>query len=174
MHNIINWSEIEKTLSNLYFSKRSAPSYPPLIMFKILILQAWHNLNNEALEKQIARDLMFRRFIDLSLSENTPDHSSIWCFRQLLNTQGLLETLLEKINIYLELIVLMLASTPFFTTLITQHLTTPSKLPSNSTFNTITMSFVVSRLHSFIAHRNSTVIFLIINTHINSKLFFSI
>jgi IS5 family transposase len=38
-------------------------------MFKILILQAWYGLSDEALEKQIARDLMFRRFIDLSLSD---------------------------------------------------------------------------------------------------------
>ena len=73
------------------------------MMFKILILQAWHNLSDEALEKQIARDLMlFRRFIDLSLSESVPDHSSIWRFRQLLNTQGLLEPLLEQINAHLE------------------------------------------------------------------------
>ncbi len=92
VHNIINWPEIEQTLSNLYSSKRGAPSYPPLMMFKILILQAWYGLSDEALEKQIARDLMFRRFIDLSLSENVPDHSSIWRFRQLLNTEKLLET----------------------------------------------------------------------------------
>ena len=39
------------------------------MMFKILILQAWYNLSDEALEEQIARDLMFRRFIGLSLSE---------------------------------------------------------------------------------------------------------
>ncbi len=127
-------------------------------MFKILILQAWYGLSDEALEKQIARDLMFRdlcinmnnnqnaifhqitnflktplallgvdlkiiksvilliipiyakvsrdlmfrRFIDLSLSENVPDHSSIWRFRQLLNTEKLLEPLLEQINNHLE------------------------------------------------------------------------
>jgi hypothetical protein len=46
---------------------------------------------------QIARDLMFRRFIDLSLSEAVPDHSTIWRFRQLLNTENLLEALLEQI-----------------------------------------------------------------------------
>jgi hypothetical protein len=45
-------------------------------MFKILILQAWYGLSDEALEKQIARDLMFRRFIDLSLSEVVPDHAT--------------------------------------------------------------------------------------------------
>jgi IS5 family transposase len=40
---------------------------------------------------------MFRRFIDLSLSEAVPDHSTIWRFRQLLNTENLLEALLEQI-----------------------------------------------------------------------------
>ena len=68
----------------LYSSVRGAPAYPPLIMFKILILQVWHGLSDEALEKQIARDLMFRRFINLGLSESVSDHSSIWRFRQLL------------------------------------------------------------------------------------------
>ena len=102
VHNIIFWPEIEQTLSELYSSVRGAPAYPPLMMFKILILQAWYNLSDEALEKQIARDLMFRRFINLSLSESVPDHSSIWRFRQLLNTQGLLTTLLNQINAHLE------------------------------------------------------------------------
>ncbi len=51
---------------------------------------------------KVSRDLMFRRFIDLSLSENMPDHSSIWRFRQLLNTEKLLEPLLEQINNHLE------------------------------------------------------------------------
>ena len=102
VHIIIFWPEIEQTLSGLYSSVRGAPAYPPLMMFKILILQAWYNLSDEALEKQIARDLMFRRFINLSLSESVPDHSSIWRFRQLLNTQGLLTTLLNQINAHLE------------------------------------------------------------------------
>ena len=98
VHNIIIWSEIEQTLSNLYSSVRGAPAYRPLMMFKILILQAWYNLSDEGLEKQVARDLMFRRFIGLSLSENVPDHSSIWRFRQQLNEKGLLKKLLKQIN----------------------------------------------------------------------------
>ncbi len=45
---------------------------------------------------------MFRRFIDLSLSEAVPDHATIWRFRQLLNTEKLLDPLLEQINTHLE------------------------------------------------------------------------
>ncbi len=45
---------------------------------------------------------MFRCFIDLSLSAAVPDHSTIWRFRNLLNTENLLEPLLEQINTRLE------------------------------------------------------------------------
>jgi transposase len=62
----------------LYFSIFS----PFPLIGRILILQAWYGLSDEALEKQIARDLMFRRFIGLSLSEVVPDHATIWRFRQ--------------------------------------------------------------------------------------------
>ena len=34
VHNIINWGEIEQTLSNLYTSKTGASAYPPIMMFK--------------------------------------------------------------------------------------------------------------------------------------------
>ena len=71
------------------------------MMFKILILQAWYNLSDEALEEQIARDLLFRRFIGLSLSDAVPDHSTIWRFRNLLHTENLLDSLLVQINNHL-------------------------------------------------------------------------
>lgn len=102
VHDIINWKQIQKPLASLYQASRGAPSYPPLMLFKILILQAWYGLSDPAMEKQLARDLMFRRFIDLSLSEAVPDHSTIWRFRQLLQEQKLLTPLLELINDQLE------------------------------------------------------------------------
>jgi IS5 family transposase len=46
VHNIINWAEIEQTLSNLYSSVRGASSYPPLMMFKILIPQGLFGFND--------------------------------------------------------------------------------------------------------------------------------
>lgn len=54
------------------------------------------------MEKQLARDLLFRRFIGLSLSESIPDHSSIWRFRNLLIKLGLMEKLLGVISSQLE------------------------------------------------------------------------
>ena len=99
---MINWSEIGKQLGVIYSSEKGSPSYPPLQMFRILLLQSWYNLSDEGVEKQLGRDLMFRRFVELSLSESVPDHSSIWRFRDQLLKKNLLEVLLFEINKDLE------------------------------------------------------------------------
>ena len=46
----------------------------------------------------MARDLLFRRFVELSISESVPDHSTFWRFRNKLEDKGLLEDLLNEIN----------------------------------------------------------------------------
>ena len=55
-------------------------------------------LATPGLEKQLARDLLFRRFVGLGIAESVPDHSSIWRFRQILEKNGLLTKLQEDIN----------------------------------------------------------------------------
>ena len=68
------------------------------MMFKILLLQSFYNLSDPACEKQLARDLLFKRFVNLSLTDPVPDHSTIWRFRNNLNKSGLLQKLLDNIN----------------------------------------------------------------------------
>jgi IS5 family transposase len=98
INELIDWKLIEAKLSAIHAKRRGEQAWPPLMMFKILLLQSWYSLSDPKLEKQLARDLMFRRFINLSLSEGVPDHSTIWRFRNLLNKQSLLEPLLIEIN----------------------------------------------------------------------------
>lgn len=95
---LINWKSIEQHLTQIHSKTSGERAWPPLMMFKILLLQSWYNLSDPATEKQLARDLLFRRFIDLSLSESVPDHCSIWRFRNNLQKQGLYEVLLSEIN----------------------------------------------------------------------------
>lgn len=98
VNELIDWSQIERLLINVHSSTRGEPAWPPLLMFKALLLQSWYKLSDPALEKQLARDLLFRRFIDLDISESVPDHSTLWRFRQLLESLSLMESLLEEIN----------------------------------------------------------------------------
>ena len=98
LNEMINWTQIEVLLSNIHNKSRGEKAWPPLMMFKALLLQSWYGLSDPALEKQLARDLLFRRFIELDLSEAVPDHSTFWRFRQKLQKQQLLEKLLTAVN----------------------------------------------------------------------------
>jgi IS5 family transposase len=65
VYELIDWTRVVKILSDIHTSKRGEKSWPPLFMFKALLLQSWYALSDPALEKQLARDLLFRRFIGL-------------------------------------------------------------------------------------------------------------
>ena len=98
IHELIDWKAMEQQLSSIHAKKQGEQAWPPLMMFKALLLQSWYGLSDPGLEKQLARDLMFRRFAGLGLSEGVPDHSTIWRFRNALTQEGRLETLLGEIN----------------------------------------------------------------------------
>lgn len=99
---LVDWRLIEDQLRDIHNKQAGEKAWPPLMMFKALLLQAWYKLSDPALEKQLARDLLFKRFVGLSLSDNVPDHSSLWRFRNLLEQKALYEPLVEELNQQLE------------------------------------------------------------------------
>lgn len=88
---LVDWREIEALLSGLRGGAMGAPAYPSLVLFKALLLQQWYGLSDPALEDALTDRLSFRRFIGLGLSEQVPDHSTLWRFREQLATSGLVE-----------------------------------------------------------------------------------
>jgi len=98
VHELVDWSRLEQQLSGIHSKKRGEKAWPPLMMFKALLLQSWYKLSDPALEKQLARDLLFRRFTGLDISEPVPDHSTFWRFRQTLEKLNLMDVLLNEIN----------------------------------------------------------------------------
>ena len=75
-----DWSAFEALLAPIHGSAMGAPGYPPLTMFKIVLLQQWHTLSDPAAEEAVRDRLSFRRFCGLPLDHETPDHASIWRF----------------------------------------------------------------------------------------------
>ena len=65
-------------------SKGGRPPYDPILMLKILVLQALYNLSDDQAEFQIRDRLSFMRFLGLGLSDRVPDAKTIWLFRELL------------------------------------------------------------------------------------------
>ena len=98
VNEFIDWHRIERLLEKIHSSPGGEKAWPPLLMFKALLLQSWYRLSDPALEKQLARDLLFRRFVGLDIAESVPDHSSFWRFRQTLQRLSLLDKLLKEIN----------------------------------------------------------------------------
>ncbi len=93
-----DWAAIDVIMRPLHSSCEGAPAYPPLAMFRIVLLQQWYSLSDPGAEEAGRDRLSFRRFCGVPLDAETPDHSSIWRFRQRLAKLGLDEKLLAEVN----------------------------------------------------------------------------
>lgn len=102
LHDLIDWKRIEPLLHHVHSSVKGEPAWHPVIMFKVLLLQKIYNLSDPRMEKQLARDLLFRRFVGLSLTDDTPDHSTIWRFHKKLADEQLADKLFQEIFTQLE------------------------------------------------------------------------
>lgn len=95
---LFDWAAFEDHLSVVYSSRSGRPSYPPLTLFKCLLLQQWYGLSDAGLEEALGDRLSFRRFCGLALDEAAPDHSTISRFRAQLVRHGLSEALFEELH----------------------------------------------------------------------------
>ena len=98
----IDWQPIDKLLGPRSGSGPGTASYPAIVLMRCLLLGVWHGLSDPALETQIRDRLSFRRFAGFSLSDHTPDHSTLWRFRDELTRDHLIENVFEEINRQLE------------------------------------------------------------------------
>jgi IS5 family transposase len=89
----INWPRVEEILMNHYTvgtSSEGADAYPPLLLFKCLMLQKWFRIHSDPeLENQINDRLSFKRFLGLSFSKPSPDHSTFSRFRSRLSKNAM-------------------------------------------------------------------------------------
>ena len=95
---LIDWHPFAELLSPIHASSRGEASYPPLMMFKVLLLQRWYDLSDPAMEEALYDRLSFRRFAGLALEDDTPDHSTIFRFRDALTRHGLTDRLLAELS----------------------------------------------------------------------------
>lgn len=72
--------------------------YPPLVMFKALLLQQWFNLSDRGLAEAIADRLSFQSFLGLSIVDPVPDDTTFTRFRQKLQEKGMLEELFSILD----------------------------------------------------------------------------
>jgi transposase, IS5 family len=98
----VDWEPVAAVLGSRGGAGPGSPSYPALVLFRCLLLGAWHDLSDPALEKAVIDRFSFRRFAGLSMQDRVPDHSTLWRFREQLAADGVIERLFAEINRQLE------------------------------------------------------------------------
>ena len=86
---LIDWAPLEALVADLHAARVGRPSYPPLLMVKVLLLQQWYQASDPAIEEALWERLSFRRFVGLGLQDAAPDHWTISRLRTQLATAGL-------------------------------------------------------------------------------------
>ncbi|MEP2454374.1 transposase [Roseibium sp.] len=79
-------------------SKGGRPPFDPVSMFKVLILQAQHNLSNAKTEFMIRDRLSWIRFLGFELSGVTPDENTIRHFRNRMTETGTLKRVMKAFD----------------------------------------------------------------------------
>jgi transposase, IS5 family len=74
------------------------PPFDPVMMFKVLVIQAANNLSDERTEFLINDRLSFMRFLGLRLSDRVPDARTIWLFREKLTKAEAIKPLFERFD----------------------------------------------------------------------------
>jgi transposase, IS5 family len=99
---LLNWGPIAYRLEKLCRKDQGRPPFPPVVMFRALLLAQWYGLSDRELEESLCDRLSFRRFVGLRLEDATPDHTTLCRFRDRLCEVGLEKKLLDIINAQLE------------------------------------------------------------------------
>jgi IS5 family transposase len=105
---LLNWGPLTYRLEKHCRKEEGRPPFPPLTMFKALLLAQWYSLSDRELEEALCDRLSFRRFAGLGMEQATPDHTTLCRFRERLNAAGLGGKLLALVNAQLEAKGLML------------------------------------------------------------------
>lgn len=113
IESVVDFENLRPILSkNRIGTKNSCgnKAYDALAMFKILLLQKFYNLSDEAAELAVKTNILYMRFVGFSLDDSSPDASTIGKFRQSLMEHKLYDELFECVNQQLKLQGLMFQS----------------------------------------------------------------
>ena len=97
-------ADIEAVVRTSEEMKKSSAGRKPadaIVMFRMLVLQALHNLSDEQAEYQVRDRLSFTRFLRLGIEDSIPDATTLWLFREKLAKAGVVEKLFERFDQHL-------------------------------------------------------------------------
>lgn len=102
---VVPWEVFRKPLGKALKrsdgAKGGRPPYDPVMMFKIMVLQALYGLSDDQAEFQIQDRLSFMRFLGLGFADRVPDAKTIWLLREHLTQAGAVDNLFARFDKHL-------------------------------------------------------------------------
>ncbi|MEJ0050897.1 MAG: IS5 family transposase [Methylovirgula sp.] len=95
---LIDWTPIDCALRVISCAAKGEPAWPPLSLFKAMLLSIWYDLSDVKLAEALDDRGSFRRFCGFSVSEPTPERTAFVRFRKALVGHGLDRILFEEIT----------------------------------------------------------------------------
>jgi len=99
---MLDWTGIADLLSGIHANAKGEAAWPPLAMFKALLLAVWYDLSDVKLAEALDDRASFRRFCGFSGTEATPERTAFVRFRKALIAQGLDRLLFERVTAQLK------------------------------------------------------------------------
>lgn len=94
LRDVIPWESFRPLLEDLTgyatrdWRKGGKPPFDPVLMFKVLVLQKFHGLSDDATEEQIFDRTSFKNFLGLRIGDESPDAKTLWDFKQRIEADG--------------------------------------------------------------------------------------
>ena len=106
---VVPWEDFRPRLEAAWrkpTEERKSPAgrkpWDAVVMFKAIVLCELYNLSDDQVEYQLRDRLSFMRFLGLGLEDKVPDAKTVWLYREQLAQAGVIETLFEDFDGYLE------------------------------------------------------------------------
>ncbi|MFC7739534.1 IS5 family transposase [Roseomonas sp. GCM10028921] len=99
---MLDGAEIDRHLAGISAAVKDEPGWPPLALFRGLLLATWYDLSDVRLAEALDDRTSFRRFRGFAAHEPTPEHTAFVRFRRELVRRDLGRALLEAVTRQLE------------------------------------------------------------------------
>ncbi len=106
---VVPWEDLRPRLEAAWrkpAEERKSPAgrkpWDAVAMFKAIVLCELYNLSDDQVEYQLRDRLSFMRFLGLGIEDKVPDAKTVWLYREQLARAGVIETLFEDFDGYLE------------------------------------------------------------------------
>lgn len=95
---LLNWTPIEELLGDIHTAAKGEPAWPPLALFKAMLIAVWYDLSDVKLAEALDDRASFRRFCGFAAQEMTPERTAFVRLRKMLVARGLDKALFDTVT----------------------------------------------------------------------------